>query len=158
TALRRGGYCRVATAGSADRGGDPDDVWLPEDRTAAGGGGPGPAGPVAGRWRLPGGGLGPGAGGRGPAARGGWGGVGARGGGRRTERLAAEAVRARLDCKYLLGLPVEHRGSPQTVETPGFDHMVLAEFWGNVAGAASRGGARCALAKPAANGPRRASL
>ena len=36
-----------------------------------------------------------------------------------TDRLAAEAVRARLDWKYLLGLPLED---------PGFDHTVLAEF------------------------------
>jgi transposase len=43
-----------------------------------------------------------------------------------TDRLAAEAVRARLDWKYLLGLPVDD---------PGFDHTVLAEFRGKVAGA-----------------------
>jgi transposase len=43
-----------------------------------------------------------------------------------TDRLAAEAVRARLDWKYLLGLPLED---------PGFDHTVLAEFRGKVAGA-----------------------
>ena len=42
-----------------------------------------------------------------------------------TDRLAAEAVRARLDWKYLLGLPLED---------PGFDHTVLAEFRGKVAG------------------------
>ena len=36
-----------------------------------------------------------------------------------TDRVAAEAVRARLDWKYLLGLPVDD---------PGFDHTVLAEF------------------------------
>ena len=41
-----------------------------------------------------------------------------------TDRLAAEAVRARLDWKYLLGL---------TLEDPGFDHTVLAEFRGKVA-------------------------
>ena len=41
-----------------------------------------------------------------------------------TDRLAAEAVRARLDWKYLLGLPLED---------PGFDHTVLAEFRGKVA-------------------------
>ena len=41
-----------------------------------------------------------------------------------TDRLAAEAVRARLDWKYLLGLPVDD---------PGFDHTVLAEFRGKVA-------------------------
>jgi len=41
-----------------------------------------------------------------------------------TGRLAAEAVRARLDWKYLLGLPVDD---------PGFDHTVLAEFRGKVA-------------------------
>jgi transposase len=44
-----------------------------------------------------------------------------------TDRLAAEAVRARLDWKYLLGL---------AVDDPGFDHTVLAEFRGKVAGAA----------------------
>ena len=43
-----------------------------------------------------------------------------------TDRAAAEAVRARLDWKYLLGLPVDD---------PGFDHTVLAEFRGKVAGA-----------------------
>jgi transposase len=41
-----------------------------------------------------------------------------------TDRLAAEAVRARIDWKYLLGLPLED---------PGFDHTVLAEFRGKVA-------------------------
>ena len=41
-----------------------------------------------------------------------------------TDRLAAGAVRARLDWKYLLGLPVDD---------PGFDHTVLAEFRGKVA-------------------------
>jgi len=41
-----------------------------------------------------------------------------------TGRLAAEAVRARLDWKYLLGLPLDD---------PGFDHTVLAEFRGKVA-------------------------
>jgi transposase len=41
-----------------------------------------------------------------------------------TDRVAAEAVRARLDWKYLLGLPVDD---------PGFDHTVLAEFRGKVA-------------------------
>jgi transposase len=41
-----------------------------------------------------------------------------------TDRLAAEAVRARLDWKYLLGLPLED---------PGFGHTVLAEFRGKVA-------------------------
>ncbi|MGO9295869.1 MAG: transposase [Streptosporangiaceae bacterium] len=43
---------------------------------------------------------------------------------RLTDRLAAGAVRARLDWKYLLGLPLED---------PGFDHTVLAEFRGKVA-------------------------
>jgi transposase len=43
-----------------------------------------------------------------------------------TDRLAADAVRTRLDWKYLLGLPLED---------PGFDHTVLAEFRGKVAGA-----------------------
>jgi transposase len=41
-----------------------------------------------------------------------------------TDRLAAEAVRIRLDWKYLLGLPMDD---------PGFDHTVLAEFRGKVA-------------------------
>ena len=41
-----------------------------------------------------------------------------------TDRLAAEAVRARLDWKYLLGLPLDD---------PGFDHTVLAEFRGKAA-------------------------
>jgi transposase len=36
-----------------------------------------------------------------------------------TDRMAAEQVRARLDWKYLLGLPLDD---------PGFDHTVLAEF------------------------------
>jgi transposase len=41
-----------------------------------------------------------------------------------TDRLAAEAVRSRLDWKYLLGL---------SLDDPGFDHTVLAEFRGKVA-------------------------
>jgi transposase len=41
-----------------------------------------------------------------------------------TDRLAAEAVRARLDWKYLLGL---------AIDDPGFDHTVLAEFRGKAA-------------------------
>ena len=41
-----------------------------------------------------------------------------------TDRLAAEAVRIRLDWKYLLGL---------SLDDPGFDHTVLAEFRGKVA-------------------------
>ncbi len=45
---------------------------------------------------------------------------------RLTDRLAAEAVRARLDWKYLLGLPLDD---------PGFDHTVLAEFRAKVASA-----------------------
>src|SRR5260221_8147762 len=43
-----------------------------------------------------------------------------------TDRLAAEAVRTRIDWQYLLGLPLAD---------PGFDHSVLAEFPGRVAGA-----------------------
>ena len=43
-----------------------------------------------------------------------------------TDRLAAEAVRARLDWKYLLGLPLDD---------PGFDHTVLAEFRAKAAAA-----------------------
>ena len=43
-----------------------------------------------------------------------------------TGRQAAEAVRTRIDWQYLLGLPVDD---------PGFDHTVLAEFRGRVAGA-----------------------
>ena len=41
-----------------------------------------------------------------------------------TDRMAAEAVRARLDWKYLLGLPLDD---------PGFDHSVLPEFRAKVA-------------------------
>jgi hypothetical protein len=43
-----------------------------------------------------------------------------------TDRLAADAVRMRLDWKYLLGLPLDD---------PGFDHTVLAEFRARVADA-----------------------
>jgi len=43
-----------------------------------------------------------------------------------TGRPAADAVRTRLDWKYLLGL---------SLEDPGFDHTVLAEFRGRVADA-----------------------
>jgi hypothetical protein len=42
-----------------------------------------------------------------------------------TDRQAAEAVRTRIDWQYLLGRPVDD---------PGFDHTVLAEFRGRVAG------------------------
>ena len=38
--------CPLAGARSADHDGDQGDVWFPEDRAAAGGAGPGPAGPV----------------------------------------------------------------------------------------------------------------
>ena len=41
-----------------------------------------------------------------------------------TGRLAADAVRARIDWKYLLGL---------ALDDPGFDHTVLSEFRGRVA-------------------------
>jgi transposase len=41
-----------------------------------------------------------------------------------TDRLAAEAVRTRIDWKYLLGL---------SFDDPGFDHSVLCEFRGRVA-------------------------
>ncbi len=41
-----------------------------------------------------------------------------------TDRLAAEAVRTRIDWQYLLGLPWDD---------PGFDHTVLAEFRARVA-------------------------
>ena len=41
-----------------------------------------------------------------------------------TDRLAADAVRTRIDWKYLLGLPLDD---------PGFDHTVLAEFRARVA-------------------------
>jgi transposase len=41
-----------------------------------------------------------------------------------TDRLAAEAVRTRIDWQYLLGL---------SLDDPGFDHTVLAEFRGRVA-------------------------
>ena len=43
-----------------------------------------------------------------------------------TGRQAAEATRTRIDWQYLLGLPFDD---------PGFDHTVLAEFRGRVAGA-----------------------
>ena len=43
-----------------------------------------------------------------------------------TDRQAADAVRARIDWKYLLGL---------ALDDPGFDHSVLSEFRGRVAGA-----------------------
>ena len=43
-----------------------------------------------------------------------------------TDRRAAESVRTRMDWQYLLGLPFDD---------PGFDHTVLAEFRGRVAGA-----------------------
>ena len=43
-----------------------------------------------------------------------------------TDRQAAESVRTRIDWQYLLGLPVDD---------PGFDHTVLTEFRGRVAGA-----------------------
>jgi transposase len=43
-----------------------------------------------------------------------------------TDRPAADAVRTRIDWKYLLGLPLDD---------PGFDHTVLAEFRGRVADA-----------------------
>ena len=42
-----------------------------------------------------------------------------------TDRGAADAVRARIDWKYLLGLPLDD---------PGFDHSVLPEFRDRVAG------------------------
>jgi len=61
-----------------------------------------------------------------------------------TDRLAAEAVRARLDWKYLLGL---------SLDDPGFDHTVLAEFRGKVAAAGLEQVALDALlAKLAADG------
>lgn len=41
-----------------------------------------------------------------------------------TDRLSAEAVRTRIDWKYLLGL---------AVDDPGFDHTVLSEFRDKVA-------------------------
>ncbi len=43
-----------------------------------------------------------------------------------TDRLAADAVRTRIDWKYLLGL---------SLDDPGFDHTVLAGFRGRVADA-----------------------
>ena len=43
-----------------------------------------------------------------------------------TDRMAADAVRMRLDWKYLMGLPLDD---------PGFDDSVLSEFRGKVAGA-----------------------
>jgi len=41
-----------------------------------------------------------------------------------TDRLAADAVRTRIDWQYLLGLPLDD---------PGFDHSILPEFRGKVA-------------------------
>jgi len=65
-----------------------------------------------------------------------------------TDRAAAEAVRARLDWKYLLGLPVDD---------PGFDHTVLAEFRGKVAEAGlERVALDALLARLAADGLLRA--
>jgi transposase len=43
-----------------------------------------------------------------------------------TDRMAADAVRMRIDWKYLMGLPLDD---------PGFDDSVLSEFRGKVAGA-----------------------
>src|SRR5690349_6903414 len=43
-----------------------------------------------------------------------------------TDRLAADAVRMRIDWKYLMGLPLDD---------PGFDDSVLSEFRGKVADA-----------------------
>ena len=43
-----------------------------------------------------------------------------------TDRMAADAVRMRLDWKYLMGLPLDD---------PGFDDSVLSEFRGKVADA-----------------------
>ena len=65
-----------------------------------------------------------------------------------TDRAAAEAVRARLDWKYLLGL---------SIDDPGFDHTVLAEFRGKVAEAGlERVALDALLAKLAADGLLRA--
>ena len=61
-----------------------------------------------------------------------------------TNRPAAEAVRARIDWKYLFGL---------SLDDPGFDHTVLAEFRGRVAGAGlERVAVDALLAKLAAAG------
>jgi transposase len=61
-----------------------------------------------------------------------------------TDRLAADAVRARLDWKYLLGL---------SLDDPGFGHTVLPEFRGKVAEAGLEQAALDALlAKLAADG------
>jgi transposase len=61
-----------------------------------------------------------------------------------TDRMAAEAVRTRLDWKYLLGLGLAD---------PGFDHTVLAEFRGRVADAGLEQAALDALlARLAADG------
>src|SRR6266853_4124022 len=46
-----------------------------------------------------------------------------------TDRLAADAVRMRLDWKYLMGLPLDD---------PGFDDSVLSEFRGKVGRASCR--------------------
>jgi transposase len=61
-----------------------------------------------------------------------------------TDRQAAEAVRTRIDWQYLLGL---------AWDDPGFDHTVLAEFRGRVAGAGLEQAALDALlARLAADG------
>jgi transposase len=61
-----------------------------------------------------------------------------------TDRLAAEAVRTRIDWKYLLGLELGD---------PGFDHTVLAEFRGRVAeGGLEQVALDALLAKLAAEG------
>ena len=58
-----------------------------------------------------------------------------------TDRLAAEAVRIRLDWKYLLGFPADD---------PGLDHTVLPEFRGKVAEAGLEQVALDALLAPLA--------
>src|SRR5271169_4318349 len=61
-----------------------------------------------------------------------------------TDRPAAEAVRTRIDWQYLLGL---------SLDDPGFDHTVLAEFRARVAGAGlERVALDALLAKLAASG------
>lgn len=65
-----------------------------------------------------------------------------------SDRQAAEAVRARLDWKYALALPLAD---------PGFDHNVLSEFRGRLARAGAERRAACQRARRAAR-PTHASL
>jgi hypothetical protein len=134
--------CALAGAGSADRRGVQGDVRFPEDRAAAGGGDPGRLGQWLGDEEF--------AAAFGIRGRTGWPlsrlalVTVLQRAEKLTGRLAAGAVRARLDWKYLLGL---------SLEDPGFGHTVLAEFRGKVAEAGLEQAALDALlAKLAAGG------